>query len=453
MRPIRDPAFGGRNDGIARIRISADDTARDTARAAVALPDGRLVLGGMTQAAERIRFQFARLKGDGSPDATFGQEGNGAFVLDVEDISAMTHMLAPDEHTLLFAGTTLESTGIIGKVDDHGVLDKTFGEAGLRFVDASLFIDAGTLYTPMRLVPLRSNKTLVVGFAFSSLSACAALLRLTETGELDTTFGNDGAACLAPQRDNQQWALGTGAVETADGTLYLTGAAYHQGGNGFDMFVARLTADGRLDTQFGNEGSGFAFANFDSGGDLHDIAHDIAIDDGNRIVIAGSVAAPSNGNDFDMGIARLLPDGSLDPSFANEGRLQFSVSLDGSSTDAAQDIELIEGNRLLIGGWSKERQQIATLLMLDERGRLDPRFGTGGVFQQAATSAPDDDVIAVVPHNLLRAGDHIYLFGSVPVGDPLPDSSRPWAFAATRYVLPLFDDGFDEVPSPTPAQP
>ena len=66
------------------------------------------------------------------------------------------------------------------------------------------------------------------------------------------------------------------------------------------MFVARLTADGRPDATFGNEGSGFAFVDFDSGGELHDIAHDIAIDDGDRIVIAGSVAAPSNSNDFDM---------------------------------------------------------------------------------------------------------------------------------------------------------
>jgi uncharacterized delta-60 repeat protein len=450
QRPLSDPAFGGHGDGIARFRISANDQARDTALAAAVLADGRLVLGGTMEASGQTRFQFARLTPDGAPDTTFGSDGSGAFALDLPSVTTMTHLIASDEHAILFAGTTLHNTGIIGKVDDRGMLDSRFGQDGLRVVDVERFLEGGIVYRPLRLLRLRSGRTLVVGFALSGQpSACAALLRLTEDGALDRTFADDGVACLAPHTDAPPLALGTMVTEAGDGTLFLTGGAYHDGGSGFDMFVARMDANGRPDADFGSDGSGFAYVGFDSGGGLHDIAHDIAIDGANRIVVAGAVAAPWSDNDFDMGIARLLADGRIDASFAEGGRLQFSPPIDGGSTEVAQDIALVDGNRVLVGGWSKEQRQVATLLMLDDSGRLDPHFGDGGVFRQAATTAPEDEVVAVVPHNFLQAGDHLYLFGSIPVGEPLPDLHRRWAFAATRYVLPLFDDGFDAAPEPT----
>ncbi|HEY6942133.1 hypothetical protein [Dokdonella sp.] len=449
--PHPDPAYGGLGDGIARMRIDHDDGAKDAAATAVGMPDGRLLLGGVTSnglAAER-RFAVAMFTADGSPDTSFGPEGSGRFVMGLGDASDLVGIAAVDDGNLLVLGSTLRNEGVLAKLDRRGAYAAGFGDAGLRVLKAETFLDGGTIFRPMRLLPLRDSGILVVGYAMSNTSACTGVARLTADGAFDESFAGDGAICIAPARRTAAdavFAFGNNAYERDDGSVLIVGSAHHATSADLDMFVAHVEEGGSLDVAFGAEGTGFAFANFGSGDSGY--AHGIDVDSLGRIVIAGPVSPPSSNIDVHLGIARMHADGRLDTAFAVDGRREIDDAVLGAGSQAALDVRIVDGDRVLIGGWAAEEERVAMTVMLRADGLLDDAYGQNGIFRQAVATAPEDGIVSPAPHSLLLAGDYLYFFGSIPVGAPLPDVSRNTAFAATRYVLPLFNDGFDIAATP-----
>ncbi|MGN6520588.1 MAG: hypothetical protein ACTHK2_14285 [Dokdonella sp.] len=452
--PHADPAYGGLDDGIARMRIDHDDGARDAAATAVGMPDGRLLLGGISSngpVAER-RFAVAMFTADGRPDTSFGPDGSGRFVMSLGDASDLVGVASVDDGNLLVLGSTLRNDGVLVKLDRRGAYVRGFGDGGLRVLEAGTFLDGGIIFRPMRLLPLRGGGILVVGYAMSNTSACAGVARLTEDGAFDASFAGDGAICIAPARTPGEapFAFGNNAYERDDGRLLIVGSALHASGADLDMFVAQVEEDGSLGVAFGTEGTGFAFVGFGSGDS--DYAHAIDLDSLGRIVVAGPVSPPSSNIDVHLGIARLLADGRLDTAFAVDGRRELDDALLGAGSQAALDVRIVDGDRVLVGGWAAEEERVAMTVMLRADGHLDATYGQNGVFRQAAPAAPEDGIVSPAPHSLLLAGDYLYFVGSIPVGAPLPDFSRNTAFAATRYVLPLFNDDFDVAATPTPSR-
>jgi uncharacterized delta-60 repeat protein len=288
-----------------------------------------------------------------------------------------------------------------------------------------------------RVLPLADGKLIVLGVAVydGGNRACMAVARLLASGATDTGFGaGRGSVCLAP-------ALSTGAGMAYamdgrvldDGRLLLAGMATHSGGSGYDMSVARLLPDGQFDSGFGPGHDGWAFVGFDQGGTLADAACAMAVDGAGRIVLAGIVEQPAG---FDVAVARLSASGEADAAFGLGGR-GVSLGLAMSGVDpAAIDVQALADGRILVGAYA-DANGAALAAMYAASGQLDPRFGSGGLFVQAGPAAPAS---AVVQGRRLRlAGDHLYFIGNS--ASPVNANNRD--FAATRYLLPLFRDGFD----------
>jgi uncharacterized delta-60 repeat protein len=105
-----------------------------------------------------------------------------------------------------------------------------------------------------------------------------------------------------------------------DGKIVLGGYT-NQGGVGYDFMVARFNTDGSLDTSF--DGDGIQAVDF---GSYADFAYGVALQADGKIVVAGnSYQNDTTGDDF--AVARLNPDGSLDVTFGNSGKVTTDLAV------------------------------------------------------------------------------------------------------------------------------
>jgi uncharacterized delta-60 repeat protein len=154
-----------------------------------------------------------------------------------------------------------------------------------------------------------------------------------------------------------------------DGRLVLAGSAIShrtrffslhgpQFINHTDFAAVRLTADGRLDSTFGDGGR--VHLPFDLGGpEYDDFANAVAVLPDDKILLAGTARFPDGSLAV---VARLTSDGKLDPTYDGDGKA-------GAPGYAQAAKVMPDGRVVFVGG---------ELVRLAADGQPDPTFGTGG---------------------------------------------------------------------------
>lgn len=182
-----------------------------------------------------------------------------------------------------------------------------------------------------------------------TIVAIATPLAAAAGGELDKAFGRDGRVVT-----NFGASAEAGAIAVEPGGKIIVGASSLRG----DLILARYTAGGTLDTTFGAEGSVVT----DLGGT--DGLADLAVQPDAKIVVAGV--------NFDGGtgfLVRYRPDGSLDPTFGGDGKIELAAS--GVSS------VLVRANGKLVVAGTSGRESFV-LARYDARGSMDRSFGRAG---------------------------------------------------------------------------
>jgi len=175
-------------------------------------------------------------------------------------------------------------------------------------------------------------------------------------GKLDRTFGRRGAVLLA--FPNEPAAYGYDVAIQPDGRIVVVGEVDH-GNFRYDLAVARLLPDGRPDASFGSGGEVVTDV-----GDAY--ARSVAIQPDGKIVVGGTTQLGGSSPRFLL--VRYLPDGSLDPSFGDQG---VSVSFFGY----VEDIAVGPDGTIVAAGGSMSAFSVARFL---SDGSPDPGFGQGG---------------------------------------------------------------------------
>jgi uncharacterized delta-60 repeat protein len=212
--------------------------------------DGTLLVGGLDASGDAL---VGRLRANGTWDPTFS--GDGKVVLPVDSFQGV-RSLAVDSRGRVLATLSAQRTNIEIKTDfvvvrllANGRLDTTFGLGGYATVDTHR---ADTV----RAVAVDShNRVLLVGATDTDPDAIGyspLIVRLTSGGRIDATFGTKGRATPSYGSSTGQVAI-SGHV---DGRDRLTAALVTDGG---DYAVLRLTEAGRLDKTFGTNGKTGAF--------------------------------------------------------------------------------------------------------------------------------------------------------------------------------------------------
>jgi uncharacterized delta-60 repeat protein len=170
-------------------------------------------------------------------------------------------------------------------------------------------------------------------------------------------------------------------------------------GGGPDFAIDRYNSDLSPDFTFGN-GSGHVAIDLGS----FERAMGVAIQTDGKIMVAGLLGQ----NNIGFGLVRLLPDGSLDPTFGNSGKLlEQSTGCDGRGF---ADVET-QQNGSIVGFVGRNEGYcptagIVTRYLSD--GTLDPSFGSGGKFTtdhrltSFALQPLDGKIVAVGDTGILR---------------------------------------------------
>jgi uncharacterized delta-60 repeat protein len=194
-----------------------------------------------------VTMDFALLKilASGALDTTFG---TGGYVsTDFNGFSDFSYWITTDSSgRILVAGKPFNFTQDFGitRYTSQGVLDTTFGTAGKTIVDFASFNDSAN-----SILVQSDGKIILVGEAINGGHNNFALLRLTSSGILDTTFGAAGFVISAFTGNNDR---ATAAALQPDGKIIAVGTANVAGTDYFA--IARYKTDGNIDTSFGTAG-------------------------------------------------------------------------------------------------------------------------------------------------------------------------------------------------------
>lgn len=312
----------------------------------------------------------------GDLDTTFGTDGTVTTRLG-EDLLRHPYSVSPsmaqDSAGRLYVLVAIEASGgpwpwrfEVLRYSSNGKLDGSFGTGGRLRVDASL--------TWVGLGVDDSNDTLLLAGAGADNKPLVG--RVDFSGAPVSSFGSNGSVSIP---------IGLGKVGGAsalildkDANIYVAGAADH-------AFVAKLDANGEIDTNFGDGGLRFHYRpnTFED-----DSIATIARDDAGNIIVCGFLHPPDRSNvtyetDGTL-IGKMSASGVLDTSWGPGGMQMIDLGI------ARQCAGVVPrpGGALSIAGVRYKALTIARTLA---SGELDPAFHRRGRIN--STIAPPADTL------------------------------------------------------------
>jgi len=218
--------------------------------------------------------------------------------------------------------------------------------------DGKLLFSWGPIGRATAVLVLPNGKILVSGFSGPE-GGNVQVARLTANGALDTTFGTGGKAPVDFGGDD----FGTAMVRQANGRILVAGRSTTAG-----AIVARLRTTGTLDPDFGGDGR----VTLPGGGSLSAVL----VQPDRKIVVAGNASGSQV-----MTVTRVMPNGSPDTTFDGDGTATIDF---GSLADAANDAVLQPDGRIVVAGYTQAVNSPTAVARVNGNGTPDLGFGTAG---------------------------------------------------------------------------
>jgi uncharacterized delta-60 repeat protein len=369
-----DLSFSG--DG----KLTTDFGATESGTAVAVQADGRIVQAGEAGGGN---LALARYGADGTLDPSFSSDGK--LTTTDERFRLVEAVAVQADGKIIVAGGSGSSDGfVLARFNADGTPDGSFAGDGRQITR----FGGGDGGFATALVVQPDGRIVVAGVADSPTGNDDerpyrfALARYMTDGTLDPSFAGDGRQTTKMQDDVSN-DFGRALALQADGKIILAGDT----ANGSSVAVARYRTDGFLDASFSEDGRQQGAP----GGPFS--ANSVAVQPDGRIVIAGPVAPLLPGGEF--GIARYRTDGEPDRSFSSDGGLRSDFGAKGS----ARGVVVQPDGRIVVGGSSSGDFALARY---DPAGTLDSSFAADGkqttdfgvnAFGSAVALQPDGNII------------------------------------------------------------
>jgi uncharacterized delta-60 repeat protein len=375
---------------------------------------------------------------DGMLDPGFGNGGlvvtafPGAFSGDI----ALSLVVLPDGRAVAAGSTNvnLPTTHMaVARYLTTGALDTTFDGDGLVTVPFVPPPPGPDTFSEARAVlPQADGRLVLVGSAAAFQATVFAVARLNADGSLDSAFGTGGRV-TTPFPGSAQAQAG---VLQADGRIVAVGMI----GSGSSIAAARYNGDGSLDPTFGTGGT--LIVPLPGPFDIRDAA----LQADGKLVIAGTrPSSPFLSRDF--ALVRLLPSGALDVSFSGDG---LATTDFGGIETGHSVIVLDDGRLVLAGSRGTALPNIVTDFALARYlpdGTLDTTFGTAGLALIDSGEPEYPGQVVQLPNgNLLVAGSTSNQGAPVDflLARLLPNGSLDSSFGTGGFLRTDFATNADE---------
>lgn len=395
------------------------DGRADQSFSAIHLEDGRIVLAGYTNGADGNDFAIARLLPDGKYDETAGPEGEFRIDLGYQNDSCLAAALYQSDRILMGGCVTLPGmpgyVNLIAKVNLDGVLDTSFGNGGHSIIDLP---SANEMIT--KILPLPDGKIIVLGNAlfgqpfYTPDSVAVYISRLSPNGQIDSTFGSNGVVYLRWKQESNASLFGD-AILDANGRIILTGGAYHpypfvfnaEFISSHNIVVCRYLPDGQPDNSFGINGKRELLYTGTAYGTALNLYED------GRILLAGVVGNVSSSQPYYTYVTRLMPDGSTDFSFGDNGSFNKFVIGAGNGSEPVGIVRV--QNKIVLGivDTPTADHYACGALCLKEDGTIDSTFGEKGVYLYFKGFYPRyfiNQISSTTPNSFFLSGYYRVLF-------------------------------------------
>jgi uncharacterized delta-60 repeat protein len=297
--------------------------------------DGKIVVAG--QETDPVTFQdnilVVRYNPDGSLDQSFGAGGIVITALPNAQnffMGSSTFFASPSnavtltkDGQIVVVGTAAITTPfgqqdngqVLAEYDQHGNLVPGFGSGGL-VITTSFTDSAGNTFTSLEVNGVAVDRRGRIVVAGNDL-----LARYNPDGSLDQTFGFQGAVTnvFGVAGSNVFVPVGQSANAVAvspDGQIVVAGSAIDPESLSTSFAVEQFNPDGSPDLKFGSHG----IALWGTADGFFNVlnATSLVLQPNGDIVAAGSESTDLFGINS-LGIIRLRPNGTFDPSFGSNG--------------------------------------------------------------------------------------------------------------------------------------
>ncbi len=329
-----------------------------------------------------------RLFPNGSLDQGYGNQGISRIAID-SLLNLHDTEIDPNTGEKYLALSTVDSVTVgrnilIIRIDTLGFFDTSFAQAGFFNLDLNFYDD------PVAIEVQDDGKIMVVASTstFQATSIETLVFRLKKTGELDSTFGNNGIVLLNPFNRTGP----TDLVISGNNKIFVSGTG--EDPNLIPSFynsVIKLNSNGTLDSTFGSHGT--TFFNSSSSGDSY----------GGPITLSGNGKLLVGGQFLDNGVFPIIvaydsSSGLQDSTFGENGFTKFENS-PGSTLFFFNDIE-VQPNGMILGTGRYHQPGLDPCIVVRflPGGTIDSAgFGTNGIsvegFQINAEIEPSDILI------------------------------------------------------------
>ncbi len=394
---------------------------------------GKTVVAGYAGFGGDARFTVRRYNVNGSVDTTFGTNGvtsppqpgtpNPGFVQPVGLSIGANGSIA-----LVTRSLSSDFFSIVVQLTPNGRLDSNFGTNGeytLGSTDNSLNMLYSVAVQP-------DGKIFAAGVHYDGSSSTAEnellAVRLTTAGTLDTTFNGTGIQTLhvpgATTPNSQPSLLGSAVAVAPSGQIYLGTNLYRSSDapiNDTNGEVARLNADGTLDTSFA------ALGHLRLSQDMPNTLVAIAVGADNKLVVAGrldSIYSSHTTAPTKPFLVRYLTNGVADPTF--RGIPIVAASLLTGPREAFTSVAIGTDGTVTVGGYrpktgtsngvTSEGTMQFLAAQFTATGQVNTSFGVHGQMTFSLPGYPDGtlsqsqfDVVDVA----LTPSNNVVLLGQI----------------------------------------
>lgn len=298
--------------------------------------DGKIIVIGSTQNTNffsPVDFLIARYNSNGTLDNTFGEDGYAVVGTQYKEDGFSVELQADNKIIAIGIKEINQEDFYVARLNENGTLDLGFGKNGVVTISFTEY--AALAYARASCVKiLPSGKIIVAGtIDTNNFTSSFGMIRLNANGTLDSTLGVN-----VKRFTNFSWQDRLNSLVVNNFNIYLAGFSKPGFFDDYTSLIVRYNTNGNIDTSFGNNG----YLNnilFNS----DEITSKLMLLPNGKLLSFGQTYFNST---YQLLFSQLNQDGTIDPSFGNNGN--FVMSLPGSTQSDPSSFIRLSDNEYII---------------------------------------------------------------------------------------------------------